>query len=133
MSKSPSKKKCWFSYDSNENCFDEVRDLGNGNSFHLLSRELLLQLTLFEQMVEFVSFYRDPKKCFSPSRVSLQDWLKIEIFRDRRYKKVKLKVQQNNLALFRRKYGVAHEEECDNQLKINSFFDFLLIFSSFPF
>ena len=29
----------------------------------------------------------------------------------------KLKVQQDNLALFRRKHGVAHEEESDKELE----------------
>ena len=40
-----------------------------------------------------------------------------QFFRDRRYKKGKLKVQLDNLALFRRKHGVAHEEESDKELK----------------
>ena len=31
--------------------------------------------------------------------------------------KEKLKVHQNNLALFKRKFGVAHEEESENELK----------------
>ena len=48
--------------------FDEVVDLGYGNSFHLLTSEHLLQMTIFENMVEFDIFYRDPKKCFSPFR-----------------------------------------------------------------
>ena len=66
MSESPSKKKYGFSYDSNEEYFDEVVHLGYGNSFHLLTSEHLLQMTIFEKMVEFDIFYRDPKKCFSP-------------------------------------------------------------------
>ena len=37
MSKSTSKEKYGFSYDSNEKNFDEVVDLGYGNSFHLLT------------------------------------------------------------------------------------------------
>ena len=41
MSKSPSRKKYGFSYDSNEKYFDEVVDLGYGNSFHLLTNELV--------------------------------------------------------------------------------------------
>ena len=106
-----------FSYDSNEKYFDEVVDLGYGNSFHLLTSEHLLQMTIFEKMVEFDIFYRDLKKCFSRLRISLHDWRKIETIRDRRYKKEKLKVQQDNLALFRRKHGVAHEEESDKELK----------------
>ena len=117
MSKSPSRKKYGFSYDSNEKYFDEVVDLGYGNSFHLLTSEHLRQMTIFEKMVEFDIFYRDPKKCFSPLRISLHDWRKIETIRDRRYKKEKLKVQQDNLALFRRKRGVAHEEESDKELE----------------
>ena len=106
-----------FSYDSNEKYFDEVVDLGYGNSFHLLTSGHLLQMTIFEKMVEFDIFYRDLKKCFSRLRISLHDWRKIETIRDRRYKKEKLKVQQDNLALFRRKHGVAHEEESDKELK----------------
>ena len=31
--------------------------------------------------------------------------------------KEKLKVKQNNLSLLRRKHGVTHEEESDNELK----------------
>ena len=42
---------------------------------------------------------------------------KIETFCDRRYKKEKLEVQRDNLVLFRRKHGVAHEEESDNELE----------------
>ena len=117
MSNSPSRKKYGFSYDSNEKYFDEVVDLGYGNSFHLPTSEHLLQMTIFEKMVEFDIFYRDPKKCFSPLRISLHDWRKIETIRDKRYKKEKLKVQQDNLALFRRKHGVALEEESDKELE----------------
>ena len=86
MSKSPSRKKNGFSYDSNEKYFDEFMDLGYGNGFHLLTSEHLLQMTIFEKMVEFDIFYRDPKKCFSPLRTSIHDWGKIETIRDRRYK-----------------------------------------------
>ena len=73
-----------------------------------------------------------PKKCFSPLRISLHDWQKIETIRDTRYKKEKLKVRQDNLALFRRKHDVAHEEENDKELEINSIFVLLHIFLSFP-
>ena len=41
-------------------------DLEYRNSFHLLTSEHLLQMTIFEKMVEFDIFYRDPKKCLSP-------------------------------------------------------------------
>ena len=118
-SKSLSRKKYGFSYDSNEKDFDEVLDLTYGNSFHLLTFNIehLLEMTIFEKMVEFDIFYRDPKKCFSPLRFSIYDWQKIETNRDRRYKKEKLKVQHDNLALLRRKYGVAHEEESDKELE----------------
>ena len=118
MSKSPSRKKHGFSFDSNEKYFDEVVDLGYGNCFHLLTTAHLLQMTIFEKMVEFDIFYRDSKKCFSPLKISKHDWRKIETIRDRRYKKEKLQVQLHNLALFRRKHGVAHEEESDKELKI---------------
>ena len=100
MSKSPSRKKYGFSYDSIEKYFDEVVDLGYGNSFHSLTSEHLLQMTNFEKMVEFDIFFRDPKKCFSPLRISIHDWRKIETIRDRRYKKEKLKTHNDNLALF---------------------------------
>ena len=117
MSKSPSRKKYRFSYYSNGKYFDEVVDLGYGNSFHLLTSEHLLQMTVFEKMVELDIFYRDPKKCFSPLRTSIHDWPKNETIRDRRYKKEKLKFQHDNLALFRRKHGVAHEEESGKELE----------------
>ena len=97
--------------------FDESVDLGYGNSFLLLTSEHLLQTTIVEKMVEFDIFYRDPKKCFSPLRISLHDWRKIQTTCKRRYKKEKLKVQQDKLALFRRKHGVAHEEESDKELE----------------
>ena len=84
MSKSPARKNYGFSYDSNEKYFDEDVDLGYRNSFHLLTSEHLLQMTIFEKMVEFDIFYRDPKKCFSPLRISLHGWHKIETIRDRR-------------------------------------------------
>ena len=87
MSKSTSRKKYGFSYDSNEKNFNEIRDLGYGNSFYLLTSEHLLQMTIFEKMVEFDNFYRDSKKCSSPLRISLHDWRKVETIRDRRYKK----------------------------------------------
>ena len=74
-------------------------------------------MTTFEKMVEFDIFYRDPKKYFSPLRISLHDWRKIETIHDRRYKKEKLKVKQDNLALFRRKHGVTHEEESEKELE----------------
>ena len=89
-------------------------------------------MTIFEKMVEFDIFYRDPKKCFSRVRVSLNDWRKIETIRDTRYKKEKFKFQKDNLALFRRKHGVAHEEESDKELENNSIFVFLHIFLRFP-
>ena len=59
MPKSPSRKKYGFSYDTNKKFFDEVKDLGYGNSFHLLLSEHLLQMTIFEKMVELDIFYRD--------------------------------------------------------------------------
>ena len=43
--------------------------------------------------------------------------IKTETIRDRGYKKVKLKIQQDNLALFRRKHGVAHEEKSEKELE----------------
>ena len=92
-------------------------DVGYGNSFHLLTSEHLLQMTIFEKLVEFDIFYRDPKKSCSPLRIFLDDWRKIETICDRRYKKEKLKVIELNLALFRRKHGVAHEEESDKELE----------------
>ena len=87
MSKTSSRKKYGFSYDSNEKYFDGVVDLGYGNSFHLLTFELLLQMTIFEKMVEYDFFYRDPKKVFSPLKYSLYDRPKIETIRNKRYKK----------------------------------------------
>ena len=63
-------KKYGFSYDSNEKYFEEVVDLRYGNSFHLLTTENLLQMMVFEEKVEFGIFNRDPKKCFSPLRIS---------------------------------------------------------------
>ena len=74
-------------------------------------------MTIFEKMVEFDIFYRDPKKCLSPLRIYLHDWRKVETIRDRRYKKKKLKNQQDNLVPFRRKHGVALEEESDKELE----------------
>ena len=69
-------------------------------------------------MVEFDIFYRYPKKCFIPLRVSLLDRRKIEIIRDKRYKKGKFKIQQGILSLLRRKHEHANEEENDKQLEI---------------
>ena len=87
MSKSPSRKKYEFSHDSNEKYFDEIVDLGYGNSFYSLTSENLLQMTIFEKVIEFDIFFREPKKCFSPLSISIHDWRKIETIRDRRYKK----------------------------------------------
>ena len=106
-SKSNSRKSTGFLYDSNEKIINEVVDLGYGNSFHLFTSENLLQMAIFKNMVEFVYFYRDPKICFSPLRFSLLEWRKIDKICDTRYKKEKMKDQQDNLALFRRKHGVA--------------------------
>ena len=75
-----------FSYDSDKKYFDKVVDLGYGNSFQLLTPEHLVQMTIFEEMVEF-DIYRDPKKYFSPLIISLHDWRKIETISDRLYKK----------------------------------------------
>ena len=66
-------------------------------------------------MVNFVIFYRDPKKCFSPLRVSQHDWQKIETNHDKSFK-----IQQDKISLLRREHGVAHEEESYKELK-NSF------------
>ena len=73
MSKPPSRKKYGFSNDSNKKYFNAFVDLGYDHSFCLLTREHLLQMTIFEEMTEFNIFYRDPKKNFSPLRVSLHD------------------------------------------------------------
>ena len=82
MSKSPSRKKYGFSYDSNEKIFDEIVDVRYGKSFHLLTTDYLKQMSVFEQMLEFDIFYRDRKKCFSPLKIFLHDWQKIETIRD---------------------------------------------------
>ena len=74
-------------------------------------------MIIFEKKVEFDIFYRDPKKNFKPLRISLHDCWTIEKTRDTRYKKEKLKVQPDNLALFRRKQCVAQEEESDKELE----------------
>ena len=92
-------------------------DLGSRNNFHLLTSEVLLQMTIFEKMVDFDNFYRDPKKSFTLLINNLHDWRKIETIVIRGTKKENLKVQRDNLALFKRKHGVAHEEESDNELK----------------
>ena len=68
------KMKHGFSYNSNENYFNEVADTGYRKNFHLLTSEHLLQVTVFEEMVECEIFNRNPKKCLSPVRVSLHDW-----------------------------------------------------------
>ena len=68
-------------------------------------------------MVESDIFYKDPKKCFIPLRFFLHDRRKTETIRDRMYKKENLKFQQDDLALFRRKHGVAHEEESDKEVE----------------
>ena len=73
-------------------------------------------MIIFEKMVDFDIFCRDPKECFSPLRIFLHDWRNFETC-DRRYMKEKFKVQQDNLALCRRKHGVAHEEESDKELE----------------
>ena len=59
--------------DSYEKYFDEIVNLGYGNSFHLLANELLQQMTILEEIVEIDIFYRDRKKCFSPLSVFLLD------------------------------------------------------------
>ena len=62
MSKSPSRKKYGSSYDSNEQFFDEFTGLGYVHSFHLLTIEHLLQVTIFETRVR--------------RSVSVHDWQK---------------------------------------------------------
>ena len=69
-------------------------------------------------MVDFDIFYREPKKCFRPLRITPHDWRKIGTIRDKKFKKEKLNVQQDIIALLRRKHGVAYEEESDNELEI---------------
>ena len=61
MSKTHSKKEYGFSYDSNENFFDKIAGLRYGKNFYLLTKEVSLQLIVFEEMVELDIFYRDPK------------------------------------------------------------------------
>ena len=116
-SKSILRKKYGISYDSNEKIFDENVDLVYENSFHLLTSEHLQQMTVFKKLIAIDVFYRDPKKCLSPLTNSQHDWRKIETIRDRKYTEEKLKVQQENLALFRRKHSVALEGEIDNELE----------------
>ena len=81
MSKSPSRKKYGFFYYSNEKCFDEIVDLGYRKSFYLLTSEILPQMTIFEEGVEFDNKY------FSPLRVSLHDWRKKQIIVKKRTRK----------------------------------------------
>ena len=57
MSKSLSRRKYRFSYDSNEKYFDKVVDLGYGNSFRLLTSEHLLQM-IFENWLNLTSLQR---------------------------------------------------------------------------
>ena len=116
-----------------EKMLTKVLDLGYGNSFHLLTSEHLLQMIIYEKKVIFDIFYRDPKKYFKPLTICLHDWRKIEKIRDTRYTKEKLKVQQDNLALFRRKHCVAHEEESDQELKNKINFRLFIHFFKFPF
>ena len=85
LSHLPEKKG--FSYDSNGKNFDKIVDLGYGKSFHLLTKEYLLQMTSFENIIEFDVFYRAPKKCFNLLRISLHDWRKNETIGDKMYKK----------------------------------------------
>ena len=68
-------------------------------------------------MDEIDILYRDLMMCFNPLRIFLQGWQKIETIRDRRYKKEKFKVHHDNLALFRRKYGVVHIAGSDCELE----------------
>ena len=89
-------------------------DLVYGSNSHLFSSEhSLLQMIVMEKKINFDIYYRDPKKFFSTLRISLHDWRKIETILEKRYEKEKLNVQQGNLALFRKKQGVAFEEESD--------------------
>ena len=61
----------------------------NTKQFHLLTNEHIVQMTVFEGTVEFDLFYRDPKKCSIPLRISLHNWRKFEAICDRRNKKEK--------------------------------------------
>ena len=60
--------------------------------------EHLLQMIAFEEMVEFYTFYRDPKKFFTPFRISLLEWQKIETICDSRYKREKKLIQQDDIS-----------------------------------
>ena len=83
-------------------------------------------MSFFEQMVEFDIFYRDWKKCFCPLRISLHDMQKMKHFVIEPSRK-QLNIQQGNLALLRRKHGVIHEEESENELEkyLNFYFKFI--------
>ena len=70
----------WFPCGSNEKKVDEIIDLEWGNVFHLLTMTDLLQISNFAEMIDFDNFYKDSKKCFVPSRVSVHDWHKIICF-----------------------------------------------------
>ena len=69
MSKTLSRKKYGLSYESNEKFFDEIADVGHGNSFHLLASDNLLEMIAFEEMVQFDTLYREPKKFSTPFRI----------------------------------------------------------------
>ena len=68
---------------------DEVLDLGYRKNFRLLTSEYLLQMTVFERMVDYDIIYKDLKKCFSPLRFYLHDWRIIETIRYTRCNKEK--------------------------------------------
>ena len=74
-------------------------------------------MTSFEKMVELDVFHRYLKKCFSLLRTFLHGWRKVEIICDKLYRKEKCKTQQDNLALFRRKHGLAHKEGKEKELE----------------
>ena len=130
MSKSSSRKKIrvfiWFKFKK----IDATWYLGYGNSFHLLEKENFLQMTIFEEMVEFDIFYRESKKFFDLLNFSLHNWRIVETIHDRCYRKdnlrqyviestkqKKMKVQEHHFFRLRRKNGVAHEEKNDNELE----------------
>ena len=75
-------------------------------------------MSVFDQMVEFDIFFKDPKKCFSPLGNSLHDWQKKEPFVIKGIGKKNLRFNRIFLSLLRRKHSVAHDdEERDKELK----------------
>ena len=117
MSKSPLRKSTVFHMIQVKNLWMNLWILDTEIVFFCLQVNIYYKWLFMKKWVS-LKYSTEIRRIVSvPLRFSLFGSRKIETICDKRYKKEKFKVQPENLALFRRKYGVVHIKESDSELE----------------